>query len=160
MHGITKSHKLKEYRIISECFDLTVLPDVFDHKEEISVCYSLAEIMFAFAYDKRATLGESTVRMAKLARIPRAYWYRCYAYQFLLFSVCLNDLLNFCVPIFPPVNHNQRVKASLPFVCRYHEHMKFCVSVSFYLSIELFKARFPLGDFVRATRSENNNPAM
>ena len=93
MHSITKSHKLKEYSMISKCFDLTVLPDVFDHKEEISVCYSLVEIMFAFAYDKRATLGESTVRMAKVVRIPRAYWYRCYAYQFLLLSVCFNDLL-------------------------------------------------------------------
>ena len=31
------------------------------------------------------------------------------------------------------MNHNQRVKASLPFVCRYEEHMKFCVPVFFYL---------------------------
>ena len=51
----------------SEKEKLRQLPNreyVFDHKEEISVCYSLVDVMFAFAYDKRATLGESTVESA------------------------------------------------------------------------------------------------
>ena len=40
---------------------LTIFSDIFDHNEEISVCYSLVDLMFAFAYNKRTTLGENTV---------------------------------------------------------------------------------------------------
>ena len=44
-------------------FNLTLLLDLIDHKDEISVCYGLVDIIFAFAYNKRTTLGENTVRI-------------------------------------------------------------------------------------------------